>query len=79
MGSAFWLLISAVLLFAAWILAHFALLARVLRSELTAGWKWGSLVPVVTPVAAWKAEHRVGVVIWGVFLVAYIVIRIVGG
>lgn len=60
-------------------LTHFALLARVFRSELPSGWKWGALFPAVTPVAAWKANHRLGVVIWAIFLVGYAVIRVVGG
>lgn len=74
MGSAFWLLIAAIVLFAAFLLAHLALVARILRSDLPVGWKWASLIPLVTPVAAWKAERRVGLIVWAVFLIGYAVV-----
>ncbi len=69
-------LIAATLLGAAIVVGWLMLLVRVLRSQLEPKWKWGALVPVVTPVSAWRAEHRRAVKVWVVLVVAYLLVRI---
>lgn len=77
--SAFGWLIAAVVSFAALLFAHALLLSGVFRSELPPKWKWGSLFPLVTPVAAWKAKRQRRVMLWSALLFGYIVIRLVAG
>ena len=78
MTTALWLLIFAILVSTAWVLTHVALLIAVLsNSDLERNDKLLALVPVLTPWKGWVAGKKVGAVLWGVFLVAYAVIRIV--
>ena len=78
MTTAFWLLIFAILVSTAWVLTHLALLMGVLSSsELERNDKLLALIPVLTPWKAWVAGKKVGVVFWGIFVVAYAIIRIV--
>ena len=72
------LLLAIVLVGAAVLVAHLAILLRALRSSLPGKWKLLALIPVVTPVASWRGGARVGPILWGVLLVAYVVLRIVG-
>lgn len=69
-------LIAAVLLGASILVAWLFLLVRVVRSDLEPKWKWAALVPVITPVSAWRADHRKAVIVWGALLVAYVLVRI---
>ncbi len=78
MTPALWLLIFAILVSTAWVLTHLALLIGVLSSnEMSRNDKLIALVPPLTPWKAWIAGKKVGVVFWGLFIVAYAVIRIV--
>jgi hypothetical protein len=79
MTQALALLAAAVLLCAAWMVTHLALLWVTVRSDVAPLWKWLALVPVLTPVAAWIAKARVGAVVWTVLLVSYVVLRLVAG
>ncbi len=69
-------LITATAVGAAVLVAHLALFVAVVRSDLATGWKWASLVPLVTPVAAWKADKKFALMAWTVCVLAYIVIRL---
>ncbi|MFT5358082.1 MAG: hypothetical protein ACI9KE_005319 [Polyangiales bacterium] len=77
--SALGWLIAAVVLFAALLFAHALLLRGVFTSELSRAWKWGSLFPLITPVAAWKAKRHRRVILWSALLFGYIVIRLLAG
>ncbi|MCB9625499.1 MAG: hypothetical protein H6723_19445 [Sandaracinus sp.] len=79
MTKALVLLAAAILLFAAFLVAHVAAIWVTVRSDVEPRWKWLSLVPVLTPVAAWKAKRRGATIAWGLFLVGYGVVRLVGG
>lgn len=79
MTQAIVLFAAVVLVFAAWMLTHLAALWLTLRSSIDSRWKWLSLVPVLTPIAAWKAERRGAAITWGVLGVAYATLRIVTG
>lgn len=68
-------LIAVTAIGAALIVAHVALLAAVVRSEVEAKWKWAALVPIVTPIAAWVAPRRRHLAAWSALLVAYVVAR----
>ena len=73
-SAVLWL--AYVLTFAAWLVAHLALLVAVAAdATLSRGWRIASLVPAVLPVAAWRAKKRAGVVAWGAFLVVYVILR----
>jgi len=77
MTSALWLLVVAILVSTAWALTHLAILIGCLSSnELERNDKLIALVPFLTPWKAWAAGKKVGVVLWGVFLVGYGAIRI---
>ena len=73
------LLIAAVLLFASLLVTHVVLLSHVFRSELPTGWKAASLVPVLTPAVAWRANRRRTTILWAVLLATYLLVRLVGG
>lgn len=77
--SALGWLIAAVTLFAALLFAHVLLLRVIFKSKLSRAWKWGSLLPMVTPIAAWKAKGQRRVMLWSALLFAYIVIRLLAG
>jgi hypothetical protein len=71
------LLILAVLVLAAWIVAHVALLLRVLRvTEITTRQRWFALLPLVTPVLAWQLGKRRHVVLWVCLVVLYVALRV---
>ena len=72
-------LIAALTLFAALLFAHLLLIRSVFRSQLTSTWKWASLFPLVTPIAAWKAQRRRTVMLWSALLFAYVTIRLLAG
>lgn len=79
MTEAIALLATAILLFAAFLVTHVALLWIVARSDVAPRWKWLALVPVLTPVSAWIAKKRGAAITWGVLLGAYAIVRLVGG
>lgn len=72
-------LLAAILLGAAVLLAHLATLWVTLRSDVEARWKWLALVPVLTPVAAWRAGKRKATWAWLGLLTAYGLVRLVAG
>jgi len=78
-STALWVLVFAIVLSTAWALTHLSLLLGVLTSkELETKDKALALVPFLTPWKAWVVGRKVGVVCWGVFLGAYLVLRVVG-
>lgn len=79
MTEALALLAAAVLLFAAFLVAHVALLVTIVRSEVRRHWKWLALVPPLTPVAGWLAKKRAATLTWVVLLVGYGALRLVAG
>ncbi|MEM9070209.1 MAG: hypothetical protein AAGE52_17010 [Myxococcota bacterium] len=74
-GPLLWL-IAAIVLGAAVLVAHVALLWGTVTSNVDRHWKWLALVPLLTPVAGWRAELRKTVVVWGIVVTAYVVVRI---
>jgi hypothetical protein len=61
---------------AAWLLVHFALLMRVLRSSELPRWlRLLAWVPPVTPIAGWSAGARQLSALWAAVGVAYWVLR----
>jgi len=51
---------------------------RVLAGPLTAQWRYvGFLVPVLTPIVAWRGGNRLGPITWVLFLVIYLSARMV--
>ena len=73
-SAVLWL--SCVVALAAWLVAHLALLMAVMGDgSLSRPWRIASLVPVVLPVAAWRAGKLPGVVTWSVLLLLYVGLR----
>ncbi len=63
---------------AAVMVAHVATLWVTIRSDVDRRWKWLALVPVVTPVSAWKAGKRGATIAWVAILATYLVVRFLG-
>lgn len=75
-----WLLLSWILVGAAVLVAHVVVLRRALGAkEVSATWRWLSLVPPVAPVVAWIGGGRVAPIVWGGLVVAYVVLRVLEG
>jgi hypothetical protein len=75
-----WLLLSWVVVGAAALTVHTAVLWQVVRSrELAPRWRWVALFPPATPVVAWMAGRRVGPVAWAVVVGAYVALRLLEG
>lgn len=71
--------VAAVIFGAVAFVVHLAVLFTVLRApELSRAWRYGALLPLVTPVAAWRSGRRGAAVVWGVALLAYLLVRVVG-
>ena len=80
MTSDTWLLLSWIVVGAAVLVAHAVLVWQVLRSDdLPAGVRWWALVPVVTPVLAFKAGGRWSLAVWALLLLTYVVLRSLEG
>lgn len=73
-----WLLVAAIVLLAMLFTVHLAILFRVFRSELTVGWKVASLIPVVAPVAAARIGRKALALFWGLALLGYLCVRVLG-
>jgi hypothetical protein len=75
------LLILAVIVFAACIVTHIALVWRVIWHEKTTHRQrlFAIVVPIVTPIFAWRLDQRRHVVTWGVLIALYGVLRLVIG
>jgi len=51
---------------------------RVLSGPLAAQWRYlGFLVPVFTPIVAWRGGNRLGPLTWFLFLVIYLSARMI--
>lgn len=51
---------------------------RVLVGPLAAQWRYlGFLVPVFTPIVAWRGGNRMGPITWVLFLVIYLSARMI--
>lgn len=75
-----WLLVTMVLVGAAWLVVHVVTLVQALRAEdLETRWRVLALVPPATPFVAWKGGKRIAPALWLGVLVCYVVLRIVGG
>ncbi len=49
---------------------------RVLAGPLAAQWRYlGFLVPIFTPIVAWRGGNRLGPITWVLFLVIYLSAR----
>jgi len=71
------LYIALTVTLAAWIVAHAALVLRVLRVRAMApGRRALALIPPATPVLAWKSGIRTGVIVWSVLLLAYVALQV---
>jgi hypothetical protein len=70
---ALWALSGAALLF-----THLVMAWRVLVGPLAAQWRYlGFLVPVFTPIVAWRGGNRMGPITWVLFLVIYLSARMI--
>jgi hypothetical protein len=73
-----WLLVAWALSGAALLFTHLLMAWRVLSGPLAAQWRYlGFLVPVFTPIVAWRGGNRLGPLTWLLFLVIYISARMV--
>lgn len=71
------LLVLAVLVLAAWLITHVALLVRVLGvTAITTRQRWFALIPLVTPVLGWRFGKRGHVLLWGLWTTAYVALRV---
>jgi hypothetical protein len=71
-----WLLITWILLLAAWIVVHVAAVTLVLQErELDRKYKVWVLVPLLTPLVAWRVRRRAVSVLWCTSLALYVVLR----
>ena len=70
---ALWTVSGAALLF-----THLLMAWRVLVGPLGAQWRYlGFLVPVFTPIVAWRGGNRLGPITWVLFLVIYLSARMI--
>ncbi|MEM7435623.1 MAG: hypothetical protein AAF436_10765 [Myxococcota bacterium] len=70
---ALWSVSGAALLF-----THLLMAWRVLTGPLATPWRYlGFLVPVATPVVAWRGGNRLGPITWLLFVVIYASARLV--
>jgi hypothetical protein len=77
--SAVWILVAWILVGAAFMVLHMVALWQALRAhEVAVPWRLAALLPPATPVVAWMGGARVAPVLWGVVLVAYVVLRLAG-
>jgi hypothetical protein len=75
-----WLLLSWIVVGAAVLVAHAVVFWQVVRArELEAKWRWLALFPPATPVLAWLDGRRVAPVVWAVFVVTYLALRLMEG
>lgn len=70
---ALWSVSGAALLF-----THLLMAWRVLTGPLGTPWRYlGFLIPVATPLVAWRGGNRLGPLTWVLFLVIYVSARLV--
>ena len=70
---ALWALSGAALLF-----THLLMAWGVLSGPLAAQWRYlGFVVPVLTPIVAWRGGNRLGPITWVLFLVVYLSARMI--
>ena len=70
---ALWALSGAALLF-----THLLMAWRVLSGPLAVHWRYlGFLVPILTPIAAWRGGNRLGPITWLLFLAIYVSARMI--
>jgi len=70
------LLGALVLVGAAWLLCHMALLMRAARTRSLPAWlRWLAWLPPLTLLAAWRARARAGAVVWTCLGAAYLALR----
>jgi len=73
------LLIVLVVVLAAFMVVHFAVLFRALAAKnMRLGVRLTALVPPVAPVIAWLGGARALPVIWAVLLAGYVALRAIG-
>lgn len=71
------ILIALVIVLAAWIVTHVALLVRTLGvSEITSPQRWMAWLPVTTPYVGWKLGKKRHAVLWGLLMVLYLALRV---
>ncbi len=79
MPASLFAFVAAVLFGAVALVAHVAVWLAVQKApELSRAWRWGALLPPVTPVAAWRSGKRKTAVAWCVAVAAYVAVRFVG-
>ncbi len=72
-----WLLLSWIVVGAALLVAHLAVLVQALGArELAAKYRLLALVPPLAPVVAWIGGRRAAPIAWLVLLVTYVVLRL---
>ena len=71
------LFVAAVVVLWAWLVTHFVLLARIVRTtQATSRDRWLALVPVLTPWVAWRHDKRWHVIAWACLFVLYVAVRV---
>lgn len=77
MTSTAWLLLSWILVGAAFLFVHLVAVVQALRARsVRLGVRLLALIPPVAPVLAWIAGRRVVPVLWCAILVTYVVLRL---
>ena len=70
------LLVTCVLVLAAWLVTHVMLVVTCVRStELTQRDRWLSLVPPLAPWLGWRAGRKRTVIGWACLIVLYVSLR----
>jgi len=73
------MLLALVCVAALWLVIHGRLLTRALRSSsLSLAWRLLAIVPLITPLAGWRAGARGLAVLWVVHALAYGLLRSLG-
>lgn len=63
---------------AALLFTHLVMAWRVLSGPLAAQWRYlGFLIPILTPIVAWRGGNRLGPITWLMFLAMYISARMI--
>ena len=73
-----WLLLAWTSSGAALHFTHLLMAWGVLSGPRTARWRYlGFLIPVLTPIVAWRGGNRLGPITWAVLLAIYVSARMV--
>jgi hypothetical protein len=70
-------LIACIVVLAAWLVTHVALVVACVRTEsLSSRDRWLAIVPPITAWFGWRTGHRRTVIGWACLIVLYLVLRV---